>query len=86
MNAWYDDAHCKGIDINIFFPDNPGGQDSVYRQALKYCTACAVRQECLAFAMDAEKDQRCRFGMFGGKTPKERYVLADQPVPTRIRK
>jgi hypothetical protein len=35
--------------------------------------------------MREESGQRCRYGMFGGKTPKERYALADEQVPVRIR-
>jgi len=83
--SWQQRAECRGVPYTVMFPENPGGQDSVYREALKFCNRCSVQAECLAFAMREESGQRCRYGMFGGKTPKERYALADEQVPVRIR-
>lgn len=77
---WQERAACKGMPSEIFFPDNPGGQESVYNQALKFCENCEVQQKCLDFAMEFEIGKRDRFGMFGGKTPRQRVMLGKQPV------
>jgi hypothetical protein len=83
---WQEKAACRGVPNEIFFPDNPGGQESVYNQALSFCEKCNVSQQCLDYAMDFEKGKRDRFGMFGGKTPRQRYLLDKQPVVIQIRK
>lgn len=83
---WQEKAACKGVSSDIMFPDNPGGQDSVYIPALSYCRNCPVTQQCLDYALDFESGQRCRYGVFGGKTPKERYLLEDAPSPVRIKR
>lgn len=83
---WQEKASCRGVPSDVFFPDNPGGQDSVYRQALQFCQQCEVTTQCLEYAMSYEQGQKCRFGMFGGKTPRERYALAHTPSPITIRK
>lgn len=82
---WQDRAACKGISQDVFFPDNPGGQESVYRPAQRFCAECEVTDQCLAFAMEHESGQRFRFGVYGGKTPRERTVLATTPTVVTFR-
>ncbi len=74
--GWQDRAACIGVPITVFFPEEIGVSTArQYNQARQYCNACEVRDACLAFAMHHERDQWRRFGMFGGKTPKERGQL-----------
>lgn len=77
---WQDKSACKGVSHEIFFPDNPGGQESVYNQAIRFCEACEVRKECLEFALSFEQGKRDRYGVFGGMTPRQRWVLDKQEV------
>lgn len=90
---WWLDALCRGLDPNIWFPDRPQGRD-YFAIARSYCDRCSVSAECLADALthDADND---RFGMFGGKSPRERMVLRGdippqkdilEPKPIRPRK
>jgi WhiB family redox-sensing transcriptional regulator len=83
---WQEKAACRGVPTEIFFPDNPGGQDSVYNKARDFCLKCEVTQQCLAYALEHETGQRCRFGVFGGLSPRERSQLATTPNPIRIRR
>jgi hypothetical protein len=83
---WQNRAACKGVPHEIFFPDNPGGQESVYVQARNFCNKCEVSQQCLEFALEFEQGKRDRFGMFGGLSPRQRVVLDKQPVSIQIRK
>lgn len=73
---WRQQANCLGADPNVFFPERPVlGQIDVYADARKVCGLCRVRKECLVYAMSAEKDETHRYGMWGGKTPRQRDTL-----------
>lgn len=81
--AWSDRAACIGVPITVFFPEEIGVSTArQYDAAREYCQSCEVRSQCLAFAMHHERNQWRRFGMFGGKTPKERGQL-EQGNPYR---
>lgn len=77
---WQNQAACKGVPHEVFFPDNPGGKESVYNQARGFCEKCSVVDKCLAYAMEFEQGKRDRFGMFGGLSPRERVLLDKKPV------
>ncbi len=55
---WYDDAACKGMDVELFYAEGPGAT----AQALRTCAACPVRRVCSEVAM-AEREA---FGVWGG--------------------
>lgn len=81
--GWQDRAACIAVPITVFFPEEIGVSTSrQYNQARQYCNACEVRAQCLAYAMHHERLQWRRFGMFGGKTPRERGQL-EQENPYR---
>jgi RNA polymerase sigma factor (sigma-70 family) len=44
--AWQEQADCKGLDTNFFFP----GKGESNRVAKKMCQACPVSKECVEFA------------------------------------
>lgn len=75
--TWRDSAACRGVDPEIFF-----GHGKVMRrgdpevmEALTYCWGgCPVRRPCLRFAVD----NGLSFGVFGGRLPEERKVLAER--------
>lgn len=57
---WRDDAKCKGLDINMFYPER--GQNA--REAIAVCAGCIVIKECLQYALD----NNIKVGVFGGTT------------------
>lgn len=61
--AWHDDASCRYVDPELFFPE--GTPDS---RALTICDGCPVKDLCLA---DAMTDPR-RIGIWGGTTNADR--------------
>lgn len=63
LGDWADQAACRGVDPNIFHPD-----DADYAQARSYCDRCLVRSECLAHALEHNEV----FGMWGGRTESSR--------------
>ena len=64
---WRDQALCAETDPDAFFPEK--GEST--REAKQVCTACTVRPECLAFALDNNE----RFGTWGGLSERERRRL-----------
>jgi WhiB family transcriptional regulator, redox-sensing transcriptional regulator len=63
---WRHSARCRDED-----PDTLFVQGAQQRDAREVCTACPVRTECLAHALD----NRIRFGVWGGMTERERRAL-----------
>lgn len=65
--AYYEQLKKK----DIFFPPQ-GKAEVIYEAALKICSTCPVRVECLEYALDKRE---LADGIFGGKTPAERKWL-----------
>jgi WhiB family redox-sensing transcriptional regulator len=69
---WMEDAICPQTDPDVFFP-RPGDWS---RPAKRICGECDVQEICLDYAL--EKD--IRFGIWGGKSPKQRLRIAKDRV------
>jgi WhiB family transcriptional regulator, redox-sensing transcriptional regulator len=61
---WRLDALCAETDPEAFFPEKGGST----REAKRVCTGCAVRVECLEYALTSDE----RFGIWGGLSERER--------------
>lgn len=66
-NEWQEQALCAQTDPEAFFPDKGGST----REAKRICQACAVRDECLEYALANDE----RFGIWGGLSERERRRL-----------
>ena len=66
---WQDKANCGNADPDLFFSARKRDRAT----ALAYCSACPVKSECLAFAIDKE----CVDGIFGGLLADERKELTN---------
>jgi WhiB family redox-sensing transcriptional regulator len=66
---WRAASACLNADLDMFFPVAVGTAASKQVSlALRICQGCAVRQQCLDFAIrSGEKD-----GIWGGTTPEQR--------------
>jgi WhiB family redox-sensing transcriptional regulator len=65
--AWRRRAACKGQRTDAFFP----GRGQSTHAAKAVCVGCAVRQDCLEYALaDPDLD-----GVWAGLTTKERRVM-----------
>jgi WhiB family redox-sensing transcriptional regulator len=62
--AWRLDALCAETDPEAFFPEKGGST----REAKRVCHGCAVRSECLEYALANDE----RFGIWGGLSERER--------------
>ncbi len=72
---WRQDAACRDIDPNLFFPVGVTG-DAVEQiaTAKDICSGCPVRLECLDFAITSNQE----FGVWGGTSEDERRALRRQ--------
>jgi len=71
--SWHDRAACLGSDPNVFFPER--GESTT--AAKQVCATCSVRDECLEYALV----NRIKFGIFGGKSERERRALRKAARP-----
>lgn len=84
MTDWHTRAACRGLDINLFFPEKGDAQTA--RTALHYCNGgtyrddnnrpqetlpCPVREQCLNYALSFPPDQDA-YGIYGGMNPHQR--------------
>lgn len=79
--SWLDDAACRGMDPDLFFPDE---RNTVPPAAALACSRCAVDDECLADAFATGE----RHGIRGGMTGPERRrsgKLARRPRMADVR-
>jgi hypothetical protein len=71
---WRLNAMCRGMDVNIFFPEV--GVDVKHIHAIKeICGSCPVNVECLESALNTEMDL---YGFYGGKSARERRTIRSQ--------
>ena len=68
--SWRYRGACRGLDPEIFYPVTDEEADA----AKNVCGSCAVRQQCLEFALA----NREREGVWGGATEKERRRILRQ--------
>ncbi|AXN53510.1 WhiB transcriptional factor [Gordonia phage Ronaldo] len=66
---WEDDALCKQVGTEPFFPEKFEGSGNI-GYAFRVCAACPVVEECLQFAIDHQ--ELAKYGIWGGTTPKWR--------------
>ena len=70
--SWRRSSLCRDTDPELFFPVGTTGQ--ALRQideAKDVCSECAVRTECLQFALETNQDS----GIWGGTSEEERRKI-----------
>lgn len=85
---WLDDAACRGMDTEVFFPQvgnnfNSPAMNQLVDNAKQICAGCPVREPCVEYALN----NREPYGIFGGMTTDERRILArrlGRPLPPSI--
>jgi WhiB family redox-sensing transcriptional regulator len=74
---WHQDAACRDVDPDLFFPIGTAGP--ALRQideAKRICRACPAQSQCLAWALEHEVTH----GVWGGTTQDERRAIRALPV------
>lgn len=74
---WQDRAACRGPNTAIFFPppqfERKDDKEARERRAKAICASCAVRRECLDYALRI----RDPHGIWGGMNEAERRALLE---------
>lgn len=76
--GWQRLAACRRVDPDLFFPVSAG--DPAAARAKKVCERCAVRSDCLSFAISTGQE-----GVWGGTTDDERRTAAQRKRAARLR-
>lgn len=70
--GWRHHALCRDTDPELFFPEGTSGPaERQTAEAKAICRHCAVRADCLSWALDTGQDA----GVWGGLSEKERRAL-----------
>jgi WhiB family redox-sensing transcriptional regulator len=79
---WRHRAICLDEDPELFFPiGNTGPAIMQIEEAKQVCRRCDVREQCLAWALEAGQDH----GVWGGLSEDERRALKRRNARARIR-
>ena len=78
--TWRDRAACRGENPDYFHP--PDGQSWMSQRGLKICATCPVTQQCLDYALSFPQADDM-FGVYGGKTAKDRRAIRNGTVHVR---
>lgn len=73
---WRQAALCAETDPKLFFPEI--GQSTI--SAKKICMSCAVRVECLEYALDNDEE----YGIWGGKSRNQREEIARERLAAHL--
>lgn len=68
--VWQDEAACRGLATNLFFPD----PDDDTAMAQQVCSGCVVQGDCLEHAIGSREHQ----GVWGGATERDRRRMIRQ--------
>ena len=79
---WRAKAACRDKDPELFFPvGNTGPALQQIEDAKKICQSCAVKDQCLNWALDAGQDH----GVWGGMSEDERRAMKRRAARSRVR-
>lgn len=78
--GWREAGACASVDPDLFFPISMAGKAAAQiARARHVCAGCAVRRECLDFALATGETE----GIWGGTTPDERIRARRQRTTRR---
>ncbi|MDQ1034222.1 WhiB family redox-sensing transcriptional regulator [Streptomyces sp. V3I8] len=72
MEGWREDAECRTVDPDLFFPiGNTGPALVQIEDAKSVCRRCPVQAQCLEWALETGQS----IGVWGGRSEGERRAL-----------
>jgi WhiB family transcriptional regulator, redox-sensing transcriptional regulator len=72
LSAWWSLAACQSADSELFFPVSAVGLGtSQISRAKAICGRCAIRQQCLDYAVETRQPD----GIWGGASEAERRLI-----------
>lgn len=86
--GWRDQAACRSVDAELFFPSgSTGAAIDRIQSAKEVCRSCPVKDPCLRFALETNQEA----GVWGGQDEDERRRLrrvrraGRQPMTSAVR-
>lgn len=76
--AWREQAACKDKPTGLFYVGRGGSE---CKEAIAICNSCAVREECLEWALATNEPE----GIWGGMGPQSRKNLRRQRRRKQLR-
>ena len=76
MSEWQEQANCRGLNPDIFFPER--GDVATYKLAKSVCAECVVQEQCL------EENIYEKEGIWGNTSGKERRLMRRELYLTTI--
>lgn len=74
-DEWREFGSCRNLDTSQFFPIGQTGEaEVIISRAKEVCVGCAVREQCLEFAITTNQE----YGVWGGHSEDERRVIRRQ--------
>jgi Transcription factor WhiB/TraM recognition site of TraD and TraG len=77
--GWMDQAACKGLPTERFFPETGEGRKATEAKAI--CAGCHVQEPCRELAVRGADSLDTDHGVFGGTVPTERSHLRPNRFP-----
>jgi hypothetical protein len=77
--GWMDQAACKGMPTERFFPETGEGRKASEAKAI--CATCQVQEPCRELAVQGADSLHSDHGVFGGTVPTERSHLRPSRFP-----
>lgn len=81
IGSLWEQAACQTADPELFFPVSGAGAGLAVARAKAVCASCAVRQQCLDFAVETRQPH----GVWGGTTEQERRAIAARRQQALVR-
>jgi WhiB family transcriptional regulator, redox-sensing transcriptional regulator len=82
LAEWWSLAACQHVNPDLFFPISAAGPAQAQIAGAKaVCAGCAVRRDCLRYALAAGPVQ----GVWGGMSEEERRLLRQREAKARVR-
>ena len=73
--GWQEKGLCRSVSVE-FYPEKSGKPSRrLIREAVQVCESCAVRQECLEWALSHDEAQ---YGVWGGLTAAKRRKILEE--------
>jgi WhiB family transcriptional regulator, redox-sensing transcriptional regulator len=81
--SWWDLAACQRVDPELFFPVSQVGPAQLQEARAKaVCAGCAVRENCLDYAMETHQVHGVWGGLGENERRKLRVMLSERMVTT----
>ena len=81
MLNWQEEAACRDLPVDWFFPEAGANSWHDLRRAVAVCETCPVIEDCLKYALTFEA--RALPGIWGGTSENQRRAMLISDIPIK---